>query len=348
MTPATVPDTRGTVRTTVGLSRVHVELPEGSERVDRILERNGATPLQRRMFTKFHGLRDSPTLAPGESLEDLLVAAGRDALGGGGADVVLYGHAQSVQDFASRPGFGRRLAGRLGLPAARCYGVTQVNCASVLRAVELARRYHARPGARPGERVLVLGGDHSSVADMARVVPGVTVVGDAVAAVLVHTAGRDDAPRYRYLSGGALRDGRFHRNLRMTPQEVALFSRSCVGHLATALRQAADRAGLALSDIDWIMPDLSSALFWRSFCRETGIPRQRVCLDLLAECGHNAGVDSLLALRHADATGRLAVGDRCALVALGPGAYFRIVLVEVAPEPAEDVRRPAVAHAGRP
>lgn len=317
----------------VGISHVSVRLPRGSERVDRILERAGSSLLERRMFAKFHGLRDSPTLAPDESMEELLVGAGHDALGGRGADVILYGHTQSVQDFACGPGFAQRLRDGLGLPDAGFYGVSQINCVSVLRALEMARRYHSRPAARPGERVLVLGGDHGSVADAARIVPRVTVAGDAAVAVVVHSSDGMDIPRYRHLSGGALRDGRFHRSLRMTTKELTLFSQSCVGHLATALRKAADGAGIGFPDIDWIMPDLSSALFWRNFCRETGVQQERICLDLLPERGHNNGVDALSALQHADMTGRLRPGDRVALVALGPGAYFQVVIVEVTPEP---------------
>ncbi|WP_255950604.1 3-oxoacyl-[acyl-carrier-protein] synthase III C-terminal domain-containing protein [Streptomyces odontomachi] len=316
----------------VGFSRVSVRLPKGVERVDRILERAGSSLLERRMFARFHGLRDSPTLAPGEPMEELLVEAARDALGDRGADVVLYGHTQSVQDFACGPGFAQRLRGSLGLPDAGVYGVSQINCVSVLRALEMARAYHSRPAARAGERVLVLGGDHGSLADAARIVPRVTVAGDAAVALVVHSCDARDVPRYRYLSGGALRDGRFHRSLRMTTREQTLYSHCCVGHLATALRDATDRAGMSFSDIDWIMPDLSNALFWRNFCRETGVRQERICLDLLPERGHNNGVDALSALQHAETTGQLAPGDRVALVALGPGAYFQVVIVEVTPE----------------
>ncbi|MFC5747679.1 3-oxoacyl-[acyl-carrier-protein] synthase III C-terminal domain-containing protein [Actinomadura rugatobispora] len=329
------------------LSRVSVRLPRGVESVDRVLERAGHGPFERRMFRRFHGLRDSPTLASGERMEDLLVGAGREALGGRGADVVLYGHSHVVQGFADRPGFARRLCAALGVPGAEFYGISQVHCVSVLRAVEVARRYHARPGARPGDRVLVLGGDQGSYDDSARIIPNVTVGGDAAAAVVVHAPhGRPDehgepgehgehdehgdgTPRYRYLSGAALRDQRFHRALRMTQREQALYAKACMEHVTTVLREATGRAGFGITDLDWIMPDLTNAVFWRNFCRETGVERGRVPLDLLPLRGHNYGIDALSALQHADATGRLRPGDRCALVALGHGAYFQVVVVEV-------------------
>jgi len=312
----------------IGLSRVSVRLPGGTESVDRVLERAGHGVVERRIFEKFHGLRDTPTLAPDERMEDLLVGAGREALAGRGADVVLYGHSQVVQDFAIRPGFARRLCAALDVPEAEFYGV-HINCVSMLRAVELARCYHARPGARPSDRVLVLGGDQGSYDDLARIIPRATVSGDAAAAVIVHSLRGHGPARYRYLAGGALCDHRFHRILRMTQEELALYPRACLGHLATVLHEAADRAGLRAMDLDWIMPDLSSAVFWRNFCSAVGLARDRVCLDLLPVRGHNYGIDALSALQHADLTGRLRNGDRCALMALGPGAYFQVVVVEV-------------------
>jgi 3-oxoacyl-[acyl-carrier-protein] synthase III len=313
----------------MGLSRVSVRFPRGSESVDRVLERAGYSVIERRIFTRLHGLRDTPTLAPGERMEDLLVEAGREALAGRGADLVLYGHSHVMQKFAIQPGFARRLCVALGVPGAEFYGISHLNCVSMLRAVEVARRYHARPGARPSDRVLVLGGDQGSYDDSARIIPRVTVAGDAAAAVVVHPAQGHESPRYRYLSGGALRDHRFHRNLRMTQAEQTLHSKACLGHVATVLHEAADRAGLRITDLDWIMPDLTNATFWRTFCRAASVKRDRVCLDLVPVRGHNYGIDALSALRHADLTGRLRPGDRCALIALGAGVYVQVVVVEV-------------------
>jgi 3-oxoacyl-[acyl-carrier-protein] synthase III len=309
----------------IGISQVAVRLPGRMEPVDDVLARVGRGATERKMFAKVYGLRQSPVLAPGESMEELLADAGRAALDGGSAAMVLYGHTLLTQEFGLRGGFPDRLRARLGLPGARFYGLSHINCTSVLRAVELARRYLGRPGAGPGERVLVLGGDHGSINDHSRFVPGMTVGGDGAVAFLVHGG----TPRFRYLSGAAGRDARFHRNLRMTDAEAALFGQVCCEQAVETVRRAAEAAGTDLDGIDWIMPHLSNRMFWRTFAARSGIPRERILVDLMPEQGHNFGTDALMALDHADRTGRLRPGDRCALVSLGQGAYFQAVVVEV-------------------
>ena len=312
----------------LGLSRVAVRLPGTAEPVGAVLERTGHGPAERKVFTRVYGLRDTLTLAPGERWEDLLVAAGRAALDGGDAGLVLYGHTMLTQEFQLDGGFAARLRRRLGLPAAELYGISHVNCVSVLRALELARRYLARPGATPGDRVLVLGGDHASVHEPSRVIPGMAVGGDG-AVGLVAQAG---VGRYRYLAGATARDVRFHRNLQLSRADSRLFGQVCQQGAVDVVARAARAAGLAFGEIDWVMPHLSNRMFWRSFASQTGIPADRIFLDLIPERGHNFGGDALMALDHADHAGRLRPGHRCALVSLALGAYFQATVVEVQEE----------------
>ncbi|MCX5391926.1 3-oxoacyl-[acyl-carrier-protein] synthase III C-terminal domain-containing protein [Streptomyces sp. NBC_00094] len=319
----------------VGLSRVAVRLPRHTEPVDEVLARTGHSITERRMFSRFYGLRDSTVLGPGESLEDLLAEAGAAALDGVPPSLILYGHTLLVQEFGTRPGFATRMRARLGAPDAAFHGVSQVGCTSVLRSVELARRYLGRPGSLPTDRVLVLGGDQGSILDGARVLPRTTVASDtAVAAVVTpEPPGGGGRPiRYRHLSTANARDTRFHRNLRMSEAEFAAYGKVCGDLVQRVLGEAADRAGLALADVDLVMPHMSNAVFWKAVCRATGIPRERVCLELLPERGHGFGTDALMALEHADSTGRLRPGDRCALVSIGQGAYFTAIVVEVLEE----------------
>jgi 3-oxoacyl-[acyl-carrier-protein] synthase-3 len=311
----------------IGLSRVAVQLPSQVEAVDDILARCGRGSLERRMFRKIHGLRDSLALAPGERFEDLLVAAGRAALAGETAGVVLYGHTLLIHEIDFGGGFRDRLRDGLGLPGAQCYGISHVNCTSVLRAVDLAGRYLTRIGASPDDRVLVLGGDHGSVADRARYIPGTTVAGDCVIAVVARPCADAPGTRYRHLGAASSRDVRFHPSMRLPQQDAALFGRACGAEAVTTVLRAVKEAGL--EEVDWVMPHLSNRMFWRTFSAESGIPMDRICLDLLPERGHNFGTDALMALEHADRTGLLRPGDRCALLAIGQGAYFQSAIVEV-------------------
>lgn len=313
----------------VGLSRVSVGLPRGVESVDDVLLRAGHGAVESRMFGKFFGLRNSPVLAHDERMSDLLVQAGRAALGDGTAGVVLYGHTVLTQEFGLRGGFPDRLRTELGLPGAAFYGFSHINCTSVLRCVEFARRYLGRRDADPDDRVLVLGGDHGSISHLSRYFPGLTVAGDAAVGVVIQSSAARSRTRYRYLGGAAGRDARFHRNLKMSAAENSLFGRVCLEQTVQTVKRAADGAGLGLDQIDWVMPHLSNRMFWRSFSTLSGVPRERICLDLLPERGHAFGTDALMALEHADRTGRLRPGDRCVLASIGQGAYFQAVVVEV-------------------
>jgi 3-oxoacyl-[acyl-carrier-protein] synthase-3 len=313
----------------VGLSRVAVRLPRTLEPVEDILVRAGRGVLERKMFARIHGLRHSPTLAADERMEDLLVAAGRAALGGDSADMVLYGHTMLTQEFGLRGGFPDRLRARLGLSGAGFFGLSHINCTSVLRCVEFARRYLRRPGADPDSAVLVLGGDHGSVTNGSRIIPGIAVGGDGAVGVLVHGTTPRRRPRYRYLAGAVGRDVRFHRNMRMSPDDATLFNEVCGTETVRTLLRATQAAGLTTDQLDWVMPHLSNRMFWGSVSRRAGIPKDRICLDLIARCGHNFGADALMSLEHADRIGRLRPGDRCALVSLAQGAYFQTLIVQV-------------------
>lgn len=319
----------------IGLSRMSVRLPGQLERVDDILVRNGCSTTERRMFGKVYGLRQSPMLAPGERMADLLAEAGREALGEAGASLILYGHTLPAQEFGNSDGFANWLRARLGLPGVPMYGVSHLYCASVLRAVELARTFLQNPPGGSAGPVLVLAGDHGSIDDTTRLVMRMTVCGDAALAFTATAPDRGPRSdpharaRYRYLAGAAGRDTRFYRNKRMSDTEFALFGRVCCEQTVAVLRRAAAAAGLGLEDLDWVMPHLSNAMFWRTFCSVSGIPRERICLALLPEQGHNFGADALMALGRADRDGQLRPGQHCALVALGQGAYMRVIIVEI-------------------
>lgn len=313
---------------TIALSRVAVGLPSGLEPVADILARNGRPVTEQRMFDRLYKLRQSPTLGEGERMADLLIRTGRAALAGRRPALVLYGHTLQIQPFAHDGAFAAMVRTELDLPGVPFFGVSHVACTSVLRSVELAGRFLGREARADDECVLVLGGDQGSVSDRARILPGMTVSGDAAVGFLVERAGR-----YRVLSTATGRDTRFHRNLRMSAEELRLFGAVCADQQIATIDSALADAGLTRADVDWVMPHLSNAMFWKTVSAKSGIGIEKFRTELLPLRGHNFGTDALMALEHADGAGELAVGQRCVLLSLGQGAYYQVVVIEIAEGP---------------
>lgn len=317
-------------RAPLSLSRVSHRYPSAREDVGTLLDRLGAPAVQKRMYTRFFGLRTSPVLAAEEEFEDLLFSVGLMVLKSGAATgddvgLVLYGHTLMAQPMDYRPGFGARLAQALSVPpSVPVLGVTQIGCTSVLRSVSLAARFiDSRDD--EGASALVLGGDVASISDYMRILPGVTVAGDSAVGFKVHR-GRG---RYKVLGQARTRDTRFYRNLGLTEEESRLFAQVCTAKTVEVCASALQDAGMGFEDVDWLMPHQNNTRFWRTFCSATGLPRERVHLDLLPEVGHCYGNDALLALANADEQNKLLPGQRCLLVSIGQGSYFEACVVEI-------------------
>jgi 3-oxoacyl-[acyl-carrier-protein] synthase-3 len=308
-----------------------IGMPSRMEPVDTILTRGGHSVAERRMFDRVYKLRQSPTLGDGERMADLLVRTGKQALAGRRAALVLYGHTLQIQPFAHAGGFAGRVRDGLGLSGVPFYGVSHVACTSVLRSVELGSLFLRREGRTGDECVLVLGGDQGSVADRTRIVPGMTVGGDAAVSFRIERA--EHGGRYRVQSTATSRDTRFHRSLRMSADELRLFGAVCADQLIETVDRALSGAGLTRADVDWVMPHLSNAMFWKTVSAKSGIGIEKFRTELLPLQGHNFGTDALMALDHADRSGQLEPGHRCVLISLGQGAYYQVVVIEIAEEP---------------
>lgn len=306
----------------IGLSRLSISVPDHVDSVEDVLRAQGSTDSEIRVFTRMFGLRDSPSWPVGKPMEDRLVDVGRRALAGGGAGLVLYGHSLLTQEMSFRPGFAQRMLNGLGLESTPFFGVSGVACTSPLRAVDIARDYVRT---FPERRVLVLAGDQGATVSVVRVIPRLTVLGDALGAFTVARNGI----RYRHLASASRTDPRFHRGMRMDSEEIRLFGRACAELLLDALTEAAHVSGLAVNEVDWVMPHLVNTLAWKIFSVQSGIPHERFYLDLVPSQGHVFGLDALTSLEHADRSGKLRPGDRCALLSVGQGAYFHALIVEV-------------------
>jgi 3-oxoacyl-[acyl-carrier-protein] synthase III len=310
----------------LGLSRIGLHVPDERECVPTLMRQLGRPEPEIRRFERLFNLQTVP-VAREDKLEHLLrralndLEATEDLTDVG---LVLFAHTALPQVPSDYDLFGRVLA-TAALDHLPAYGVAHVNCAALFRALELAQAWL---GHFPRRSVLVLAGDHASFIPQARLVPGVSVMGDAAIAFLA-SRGRI---RYRLRGRAWMQDTRFHRGVRMNVEEAMAFNALYLGLLGQVIDACLDSAGVSLEEVDHILPHNVNEMTWSRFARERGYPRERIFMDLIPVLGHTMTTDAFLNLETAARWSRVRVGDRCLLVGVGTGSYFAAALVEIADE----------------
>jgi 3-oxoacyl-[acyl-carrier-protein] synthase-3 len=307
----------------IGLSRIGLRVPEERECVATVMAQLGRPELEIKRFERLYNLQTVP-VARDEDLEHLLGRALEDLAGTedlAEVGLVLFAHTALPQVPEGYDLFGRVLA-PFGLQDVAAYGVAHVNCAALFRAAEVAEAWL---GHHPDRSVLVLAGDHASYMPQARMVPGVSVMGDAAAAFLMR---RHDV-RYRWLSRAWRQETRFHRGLRMNTEEARVFNGAYIALLGGVIDDCLATAGVGLDDVDHILPNNVNELTWAMFARERGYPKERIFLDLIPSLGHTMTTDAFLNLETAARWGRIGAGELCLLAGVGTGSYFAAALVQV-------------------
>jgi len=163
--------------------------------------------------------------------------------------------------------------------------------------------------------------------------------GDGAGAVVLQAArGRGDASDRGVLSTELYSDGRLHDLLyvdggpsttqttgflRMQGPEV--FKHAVVNTTA-AIEQAARDGGIAIDDIDWIVPHQANQRILDATARRLGIPASRI-ISTIAEHGNTSAASVPLALAEGIADGRIKGGDLLLLEAMGGGFTWGAALV---------------------
>jgi 3-oxoacyl-[acyl-carrier-protein] synthase-3 len=177
-----------------GLTRIGMNVPSGRESVAGLLAGMGRPEAEIRRYERIYGL-ERLAVAEHGGLEELLDGALADLVVGERLDdigLVLYAHTLLTQVPPGHDLLGRVLA-PFGLEDRPSFGISHVNCSALFRAIEVAEVYVER---FPSRAVLVLAGDHASFIPQARLIPGVSAMGDAAIAFVA----RGGAARYRCLA----------------------------------------------------------------------------------------------------------------------------------------------------
>ncbi|WP_238011097.1 3-oxoacyl-[acyl-carrier-protein] synthase III C-terminal domain-containing protein [Dactylosporangium sp. AC04546] len=303
------------------LVAVGTHVPEGRVPVEALAERFELTPMQVRVFRRYHKIGQAAH-APESSLTDLLRAALADlALTGEQAARVRYVlYARTFPVVVPYPHNPLHDVCRdAGLGHAQAFAVGQQACASGLLAIDLAGRLLADD---PSSLAVVLTGEKAFTGE-AQFVPETSMFGEGAAACLVSASGERD----RLLSYVARLRGEFDGDLEEVAGEFQRIYHDALGEAVTA---AVAKVGLELADIAVILPHNVNVVAWQRTCKRIGYPLDRVLLEHVADYGHVFCADAFVNHRTAVARGLLRPGDRYVVAAAGAGrgATFAAMVFE--------------------
>ncbi|GAA2601726.1 3-oxoacyl-[acyl-carrier-protein] synthase III C-terminal domain-containing protein [Dactylosporangium fulvum] len=297
-------------------------IPEERVPIESLADRFDLTPMQVRVFRRYHKI-GSAARASTSSLADLLRAALADlALTPEQVSRVRYVlYARTFPVVVPYPHNPLHdVCAEFGLGHAQAFAVGQHACASGLLAVDLAGRLLAADG--DDGLALVLAGEKAFTGE-AQFVPETSMFGEGASACLVAPSGERD----RLLSYVARLRGEFDGDLEEVAGEFQRIYHDALGEAVTA---AVARAGLALDDVAVILPHNVNVVAWQRTCKRIGYPLDRVLLEHVATYGHVFCADAFVNHRTAVERGLLRPGDRYVIAAAGAGrgATFSAMVFE--------------------
>ncbi|MEJ0023560.1 MAG: beta-ketoacyl-ACP synthase III [Alphaproteobacteria bacterium] len=284
------------------------------------------------------GIRKRHIAAEGERTSDLAIAAARGALAAAAAntdevDLIIVATATPDLTF---PATATRVQAALGMTHGAAFDVQAV-CSGFIYALTVADNFLSRGQARSA---LVIGAEtFSRIIDWTD--RGTCVLfGDGAGAVLLRAMHPSDAAGRGILSTYVRSDGRHHDllyvdggpsqtqstgHVKMLGNQVF---RHAVEHISDAMTEAAKRAGISLSAVDWFVPHQANQRILDGVVRRLNVPPHKV-ISTIAEHGNTSAASVPLALWTAIGDGRIKHGQTVLMEALGGGLTWGAVLARL-------------------
>jgi 3-oxoacyl-[acyl-carrier-protein] synthase-3 len=283
------------------------------------------------------GIRRRRIAAPDEKTSDLALKAAQAALRDANVraealDLIVVATTTPDETF---PAVATNIQARLGMTRGAGFDVQAV-CSGFIFAIAVADNFIK---AGQAKTVLVIGAETMSrILDWSDRSTCVLFGDGAGAIVLEAGSGRGDASDRGVLSTMLYSDGRLHDHLyvdggpsstrstgylRMQGPEVF---RHAVINTTAAIAAAAEAAGVAVSDIAWIVPHQANQRILDATARRLGLPPERV-ISTIAEHGNTSAASVPLALAVGVEDGRIKRGDLVLMEAMGGGFTWGASLV---------------------
>ena len=274
------------------------------------------------------GIRDRYIAGEGETTASLATDAARAALAmagidAGEIDLIVLATATPDQTF---PASATIVQAALGINDCIAFDVAAV-CSGFLYAITVADSMLRGGGAKTA---LVIGAEtFSRILDWEDRATCV-LFGDGAGAVVLRAEETDDATGRGILASRLHADGRYNAllnvdggpsttgtvgKLRMKGQDVF---RHAVVNLAAVMNEVLQDAGIAASDVDWVVPHQANARILDATARKLGLAPERIVVTVDRHANTSAA-SVPLALDTAVRDGRIKPGDVLVLEAMGGG-----------------------------
>ncbi|GAB4143464.1 MAG: ketoacyl-ACP synthase III [Sphingomonadales bacterium] len=283
------------------------------------------------------GIRTRHIAAEGELTSDLAIAAARQALAAAGIDgasldLIVVATATPDQTF---PATATKVQAALGAHGGVAFDIQAV-CSGFVYALATADNFLRLGQAR---RALVVGAEtFSRILDWNDRNTCVLFGDGAGAVVLEAQPGAGDSADRGILGTRLHADGRHHDllyvdggpsatqsvgHVRMKGREVF---RHAVVNLTGVMEETLAAAGVAASDVDWVVPHQANARILEATAKKLGLDPARVVMTVDRHANTSAA-SIPLALCEAVKDGRIARGDLLLLEAMGGGFTWGAALV---------------------
>jgi len=287
------------------------------------------------------GIRERRIAAPGQATSDLAVEAAKAALADAGlkpSDVELILVATASPDMLF-PSTACQLQHKLGAGKVPAFDISAA-CSGFIYAMEIGRQFVSNGSYNT---VLVVGADKlSSITDWSDRATCVLFGDAAGAAILRHDPGRRgilainlgaDGSQKEILNvpaGGSampateqtVRD-KMHC-IRMSGREVFKLA---VNAMLSAARGALEKSGLALGDINWVIPHQANMRIIEAISDRLKLGMERFHVNL-EHYGNTSAASIPVALAEAVRLGKVKRGDNILLVAFGGGLTWGSAVIE--------------------
>ena len=207
-----------------------------------------------------------------------------------------------------------RLQSELGMDRAIVLGLGQQACTSMLGSVRLAG---ALLGAESDmRRVLCVSADRFP--SSARYEQSYSLISDGGAACVVSR----DVAAYQLLASHQITNGAM---VCADDDETVGAYFSYTHRLVTEILA---KAGLAPSDLAWVVPQNTNSNAWAVLSRLLGIDAAKVCAPSMSDVAHVISGDNIINMAYLERQGSVRTGDRLLLVMAGYGMNWQALVLE--------------------